>query len=174
MAALWESPLEFHKDTGEPFIRLLHPHEGLVLTPPRLSDVAVLTGIMNDPKVYQTLQGPPHPYLQSHAVEWLERISRQSADVLREYREAEIAERNGRLKKLVGACPVRYIREIQEDGTDILLGDIHVDRCGYPDVLDQEAKARLVRENEAREAGDSEIVWCIGGKQPSLLVSIAV
>jgi hypothetical protein len=54
--------------------------------------------------------------------------------------------------------------EVQKDGTDALLGDIHADRCGYPDIQNGAEKARLVKANEARKPGDKDLVWCIGGE----------
>lgn len=159
------STLEYNRRTGEPFIRLPHPHENLILTPPRLTDVAALMAVLNDPKVYLTLEGPPNPYLESHAVDWLERIIKASADSLREFREVEEARRAGDTsRQFVGSHPIRYIREVQEDGTDIFLGDVLIDRCGYPDVENGTEKAGLVKANEAREIGDEEIVWCVGGE----------
>ena len=36
----------------------------------------------------------------------------------------------------VGEFPLRAIREIQEDGTDIYVGDIGISRCGYGELID--------------------------------------
>ncbi|GJE91527.1 GNAT family N-acetyltransferase [Phanerochaete sordida] len=153
--------LEYNPTTGEPFIRLPSPHTNLILTPPRLGDADANYTTMQDPRVYKTLSGPPFPYLQRHATEWLALIVPQAADALREARAAEAAASAGAPVR-VGSCPVRYIREVRADGSDVLLGDIDVHRCAYPDVADVEERLRLAKVNADRELGDPEIDWCIG------------
>lgn len=147
------SPLLLNPHTSEPYLPLPPPFSHIILTPPRLSDVSSIVEILNDPKVYTTLIGPPYPYLESDATAWLEGVMRESDAVLHDLRD-------GSSKLFVGGCPVRILREVQEGGTDIFLGDIGVDRCGFPDCEDQ---VDLVNANERRVAGDEEIVWCIGG-----------
>lgn len=63
---------------------------------------------------------------------------------------------------IVGGCPVRTLREVRADGTEVFLGDIGVDRCGYPDLEASFEKERLIEKNSQRLAGDPEIAWCIG------------
>ncbi|EKM53522.1 uncharacterized protein PHACADRAFT_259941 [Phanerochaete carnosa HHB-10118-sp] len=164
MAAAAAPPLQYNSRTGEPFIRLPSPHENLILTPPRPSDVAANYSWMTDPKVYKMLEGPPFPYLESNAISWNEIITTQAAEAMREFQEAQAAERSTGTKTFVGTCPVRYIREVQEDGSDVALGDIDAHRCQFPAVRDPDEKARLAEENNARELGDPDIVWCIGSK----------
>lgn len=65
---------------------------------------------------------------------------------------------------IVGGCPVRTLREVRADGTEVFLGDIGVDRCGYPDLEASFEKERLIEKNSQRLAGDPEIAWCIGCK----------
>lgn len=149
------SGLQYNPHTGEPFIRLASPHDNLVLTPPRLSDAAALHAMMQDPRVYKTLAGPPYPYRESDATAWLALITQQAADALREWHAGGGAQP-------ASACPVRYIREVRADGTDVFLGDIDVHRCAYPDVQDAAAQARLAAQNAARAPGDPAIEWCIG------------
>lgn len=165
MAPSISSSLQFNSRTGEPFIRLASPHDNLILTPPRPSDADAVHAMMTDPKVYKTLEGPPFPYLESHATSWLDMVTSQSADAMRELQAAEAAERADGMQRLVGSCPVHYIREVRADGSDVLLGDIAVHRCQYPDVQNPAEKARLTRENAARELGDPDLAWCIGSKQ---------
>lgn len=166
MASVDLLPLRFKPTTGEPFIPFAAPYENFILTPPRLSDVDTNYNLMNDPKIIRTLEGPPYPYLQTHAVEWVNTITKQAEDDLREFREAAAAPRSsGGARKFVGSCPVRYIREVKEDGTDVMIGDVWIHRCGYPDVVDATEKARLTKENEAREVGDADLMWCIGSTQ---------
>lgn len=71
---------------------------------------------------------------------------------------------------VVGGCPVRYIREVREDGSDVFIGDVGMMRCMHgelmgPDgVLDWSNKAKLEEENNAIPAGDPRIIWSIGGE----------
>ena len=157
------SPLRFNPSTGEPFIPLPAPYNNLILTPPRLSDADANYTMMNDPKIIKTLTGPPYPYLESHAKEWVASITKMADDAMREFREA-VGQGSRDQRKLVGTCPVRYIREVNEDGSDILLGDVFVHRCEYPGVLDDAERERLAKENELRELGDPDLAWCIGSK----------
>lgn len=55
-------PLQLNPHTGEPFLRL-KSHPNIILTPPRLSDVAYSLEYLNDARVHEWLQGPPFPYL---------------------------------------------------------------------------------------------------------------
>lgn len=166
-------PLEVNKRTGEPFLRLPSPHENIIITPRRLEDVPSIVSALNDPRVYRTLEGPPFPYTEEDAISWLAKTKGIADEIYQELQEAA----NAGLQdlKLVEGCPVRTLREVQEDGTDLFLGDIGCDRCGYPDVVDEEEKARLVAANNQLPLGDSDIVWCIGGmahvnrSQPLLL-----
>ena len=50
-----------------------------------------------------------------------------------------------------------------EDGSELFLGDIALLREMWPDEEDRELKKTLTEANAARELGDPEIVWCIGG-----------
>ncbi|KIP04988.1 hypothetical protein PHLGIDRAFT_92733 [Phlebiopsis gigantea 11061_1 CR5-6] len=161
MASQDLSPLRFNPKTGEAYIPFPAPHTNLILTPPRLTDANANYAMMNDPKVISTLEGPPYPYLESHATEWVTSITKEAEAALQEYKDA-VAQSTDGSRKLVSRCPVRYIREVQEDGTDVYLGDVDIHRCGYPDVQDAAERARLCRENESRELGDPELMWCIG------------
>jgi hypothetical protein len=69
----------------------------------------------------------------------------------------------GEVLKIVGGCPVRAIREILEDGSEVYLGDIYISRCLWPYIVDEHERDRLKKENESREIGDSEIFWTFGG-----------
>lgn len=174
MASSPASPLEYNEHTGEPFIRLPHPYKNIILTPPRLSDVAALMAVLNDPKVYLTLEGPPNPYLESDAMAQLARITKECAESLREFHEAEEARRAGDTsRQFVSSHPLRYIREVREDGTDIFLGDLRITRCNYRDIENVAEKARMAEANQAREAGDAEIVWCVAGAHMRLISYIA-
>jgi hypothetical protein len=71
---------------------------------------------------------------------------------------------------VVGASPVRYIREVREDGSDIFIGDVGMMRCmhgelmGPGGVLDWSNKAKFEEENNAIPAGEPHIIWSIGGE----------
>lgn len=71
----------------------------------------------------------------------------------------------------VNACPVRAIREVKENGEEIYLGDVGIDRCMDGKLLalsagaqaDDEQAARYQEENCGRSAGDPKIIWDFGG-----------
>ncbi|KAI0686015.1 hypothetical protein BC835DRAFT_477629 [Cytidiella melzeri] len=153
-------PLQIHLRTGEPFLRLPSPHENIIITPPRLEDTPSVVGALSDPRVYKTLSGPPFPYTEDHAVSWLSEVKEQSDELLKELQQAE--EEGVQGLKVVDGCPVRTLREVREDGTELFLGDIGCARCAYPDVVDAEEMARLAAGNNQLPAGDKDIVWCIG------------
>lgn len=154
-------PLQVNERTGEPYLRLPSPHDNIIITPPRTEDIPAIIAALNDPRVYSTLEGPPFPYKEEHAVWWIDHVKAPSDELLQELRQA--ADDGSQSLKVVAGCPVRTLREVKEDGTDIFLGDIGCDRCGYPDVVDQEEKSRLTFANDQLPPGDKDIVWCIGG-----------
>ena len=70
--------------------------------------------------------------------------------------------------KVVGEFPVRAIREVQDDGTDIYIGDIGISRCGYGELMDLngvdwENASERKRINDSLELGDPRIIWAIAG-----------
>lgn len=93
----------------------------------------------------------------------MSKIKSDCDDVLREL----AAEKPEDQPTLFGTCPVRTLREVKPDGTDIMLGDLELDRCGYPDVQDVGERESLAMENMLRPVGDPGIAWCIGGKKYS-------
>ena len=69
--------------------------------------------------------------------------------------------------KIVGECPVRAIREVRDDSTDIYIGDIGISRCHYGELIDLngvdwENGSKRKEENDALEVGDPRILWAIG------------
>lgn len=58
----------------------------------------------------------------------------------------------------INGPPIRSIREVQEDGTDVLIGDIDLKR-ELPDVAWAEKEDA---DNLLKPAGDPTIVWTIG------------
>lgn len=154
-------PLEIDAQTGEPFLRLPAPNDSIILTAPRMSDIKSLAPIINDPKVSIWLEGPPIPYCNEHAGEWLPIIVKQSEGIVAELREEDRVNPDGRLK-LVGGCPVRHIREVLPDGTDIYLGDIGIGRAPMEEEVDPDERKRAVEANEGKAVGDPTIVWTFG------------
>ena len=155
-------PLEFNPKTGEPLLRLPAPHENIIITPPRMSDAPTVVANMNDPAVYTSLEGPPFPYLPEHADQWLTKIKPGTDAALAILRRADEEQPDGP-PILLEEPPVRAIREICEDGSELFLGDITFVRERYPDIDDKEVKKALTQPNADKTLGDPEIVWCIGG-----------
>ncbi|SJL06087.1 uncharacterized protein ARMOST_09423 [Armillaria ostoyae] len=154
-------PLEVNSH-GEPFLRL-KAHPNIILTPPRLTDASALMEVLNDESVCRWLSNPPYPYLQEHAGSWLPHIKSLSDKILEELDSA----RDEASLRIVDDCPVRYIREVKEDGTDVFIGDVAIIRCPLMDLtsssdISQGEKDRLLAENVSRPAGDPKIVWTIG------------
>ncbi|KAI0756870.1 hypothetical protein C8Q80DRAFT_61134 [Daedaleopsis nitida] len=154
-------PLERHPHTGEPYIRLSAPLDRVIITPPRREDVSDIVAIMNDYPIKKWLDGPPFPYLEVHAEDWVAKTLDHSEMVMRELRVADEQSPRGPLAYVSG-CPVGCLRGLQDDGTEAFLGVIEFTRCGFPDLLHQQDRERLVSRNESRKSGDPEIVWCIG------------
>ena len=154
-------PLERHPETGEPYIPLPAPYDRIIVTPPRRDDVPRMVTIMNDAPVKKWLDGPPFPYLDVHAEDWITRTRDVSDRVMHELRVANEEYPRGPFTTVSG-CPVACLRAIRADGEEDFLGAIEFTRCGYPDLLDREERERLVAKNESKNRGDPEIVWCIG------------
>ncbi|KAI0931261.1 hypothetical protein AcW1_001287 [Taiwanofungus camphoratus] len=153
-------PLLVNPVTGEPYLWLPSPLENIIITPPRMSDAPSMVAILNDPLVCRWILGPPYPYLPSHAESWLESTKKESDAVLQELEQASRETPDGPLK-IVGACPVRILREVREDGTEVYLGDIGLRRCVFPHE-EPEEQQRLSEKNKRRAVGDPELIWCIG------------
>jgi hypothetical protein len=154
-------PLQVNPQTGEPFLRLRN-HQNIIITPPRASDAPFLPPILNDPLVHQWLASPPHPYLPEHAETWLNTITTASDAVLR---DLEVSKDTPSLK-IVDHCPVRFLREVQDDGTDVFLGDIAFMRCQRMGLVRTESvnsEQELTEENSRLACGDPKIVWSAGG-----------
>ncbi|KAG6332772.1 hypothetical protein ID866_6317 [Astraeus odoratus] len=160
MAGSQLCPLEINPRTGEPFLRLPPPNENIIITPPRSSDASCFGPIINDSCVWQWLEAPPIPYTDEHAAVWLEMIMEKSKIVLELYKEQR-SKPDGSLK-LVDGCPVRHIREVLPDGTDIYLGDIGILRAPLEEIADPEERKKQVEINENKQVGDPSIIWTFG------------
>ncbi|KAH9835900.1 acyl-CoA N-acyltransferase [Rhodofomes roseus] len=152
-------PLQVNPTTGEPYLRLPSPHDNIIITPPRMSDVDAAMRNLNDRKVVDWLSSPPYPYLQSHAESRLTMVTKESDAILADL-EADDPEQSGGSLKIVGACPVHALREVAEDGTETLIGDVHLRRCAL--VHEGAEQTVSCEENAARAVGDPSIIWCAG------------
>lgn len=70
---------------------------------------------------------------------------------------------------MVGHCPVRSLREVKDDGTDIYIGDLTVMRCIHGElmgsgVVDWANKEVLEERNNSIAVGDPSIIWGMGGR----------
>lgn len=146
--------LQVNPTTGEVFLRLPAPHENIIITPPRESDADDLVLMLNDPRIYKFLLTPPFPYYHHHAEEWLRMTKTKSDGILKSLRKGET---------VVDGSPAQYIREIQPDGTESLLGDVSVTRHGWLAISDEEQRVKMAKENSEKPVGDPNIVWTIGG-----------
>jgi len=154
-------PLEVNPQTGEPFLRLPAPHENIIITPPREGDQSTLMQHMNDPAIVGWIEGPPVPYLPEHADFWVQLVREQSDAILEYLRRSEEEFPNGPLQ-FVDACPVRYLREVKENGTDVLIGDIVFRRGPFEEVLDGVERKQMQEENACKQAGDPTIQFAVG------------
>ncbi|KAG0709435.1 GNAT domain-containing protein [Suillus ampliporus] len=154
-------PLEFNPKTGEPFLRLPAPHQNIILTPPREGDQAVLMHNMNDPAIHKWLERSPVPYLPEHADSWIQLVKGQSDATLEYLRKSEEDFPNGPLQ-FVDASPVRYLREVEENGTDVFIGDLVLKKSEFEDVIDEVERKRLQEENANKQADDPTIKYAVG------------
>ncbi|KAJ7782405.1 acyl-CoA N-acyltransferase [Mycena maculata] len=151
MSSLQFSPLEINPQTGEPFLRLPTPHDNIILTPPRTSDAVAIVDIMNDPDVYPWLGRPKMPYLFEDAQNLVQELMQASEKVIKVLGEATAPQ-------FVEDCPVRSIREVKGDGTDVYLGNITFKRCSWWEVQGAQ-REQLIEQNTIRPAGDPNIIW---------------
>jgi hypothetical protein len=156
------SPLQQHSVTGEPFLRLPAPHNNIIITPFRAGDKQAILEVLNDPKVYMNLTGPPYPYRPEDADWWLAHCAATTESFFEQCTEATTSGDSGLV--VVGECPVQVIREQREDdGTEVFLGACSLIRSDFSDIVDHRERETRLRENNARQAGDPSIVWQIGG-----------
>ncbi|KAF9532081.1 hypothetical protein CPB83DRAFT_848308 [Crepidotus variabilis] len=154
-------PLEF-KDK-EPFLRL-EKHKNIILTPPRPDDPPAFVPPMNDPRVYECLSTPPFPYTLEHGEGFVNGLLKDYKEVCKKLDGAkDIPE-----SIMVDYCPVRVIREVQENGSDILIGDIgffkwrHGELMAFDGTVDWTLKEKNEEEMAKLPIGDPKIVWALG------------
>ncbi|EJU00829.1 acyl-CoA N-acyltransferase [Dacryopinax primogenitus] len=144
--------------TGALFFPLPAPHSHVILSGPDPADGAEIVQAFNDPLIYRWTISPPFPYLLAHAEDMLRRNVHTYEESVS--RMSELVQKWEGMK--LAATPLRFIREVQRDGSWKFIGDVGLVRCSFSEVFPLEERDRLVRENNAREAGDEGIVWMIG------------
>lgn len=159
-------PLEFDSSRNEPFLRL-REHRNIILTPPRpSSDAPRLVGLLSDPIIYMQLARSPVPYRLEDANALLERIQVQADAIFKALEDAK-----DEPAALVG-CPVSFIREIQDDGSQLLIGHIDIRTSASSSRNFREIEGNRVVEKQpqaqSRDTGhqvvsrDDPIEWTIG------------
>jgi RimJ/RimL family protein N-acetyltransferase len=144
-------PLLLDEKTGEPYLQLPSPHENIRITPPRPDDVDAIVSYLNDPRVYTHLVGPPSPYTTEDGITWVQRVTDKVQGFFHEIEYGN---------QYINGSPVCSIRLVQEDGTDILIGDIGLTR-EPPNVAWAEKEDE---DNLIKPTGDPTILWTIGGE----------
>ncbi|KAH7106214.1 hypothetical protein BKA62DRAFT_668248 [Auriculariales sp. MPI-PUGE-AT-0066] len=147
-------PLKVDAETGEPYLRLPKPLEHIVITPQRLTDVAVSVKNLNDLRIARFFVGPPYPYEEEHAVSWLTIGIERTAGLVSTLKPGEYAD----------GQPVNAIRDtrncsIKDAG---MIGDCTIDRCVFGEIMDMDERKRLAEDNAAKKVGDPTIVWQVG------------
>ncbi|KAH7921234.1 hypothetical protein BV22DRAFT_1107315 [Leucogyrophana mollusca] len=147
----------------EPFLRLPTPNQNIVITPPRLIDQNAMVSILNDPRVYHWMETPSIPFLPEHAKQRIEKAKERADALLSDLRDAvrttSIADA---ALTMMDGCPVRSIREVQDDGTQTYIGDIMIRRASFEEVLDGDERLRMIQENDNKVVGDPTIWWSFG------------
>ncbi|KAJ7929034.1 hypothetical protein B0H13DRAFT_2652569 [Mycena leptocephala] len=133
--------------------QVLPPPSISVLTPPRASDAAAIVDIVNDPAIHPWLGRPKTTFVLEDAQRLVEEFTLASDMVTKSLQEATSSDLFP-----VEDCPVRSIRELKDNGTDVYLGNIAFKRCNWWDVPGPE-RDRLIAQNTAHPIGDPEIVW---------------
>ena len=178
-------PLKVHHETGEPYLTL-RKHPNVIVTPPRPSDNERLAELLSDPRIYEQLASPPVPYLlgtyepsifgvsrclhpktPEHADRHLAKVIPKSKVILQALNSAQGQE------QLISAegCPVSSIREVREDGSELLIGDISIDTVqSRSRRFREDENGKFVEERnnaeqaaERKEPGDGVVEWAIGG-----------
>ena len=154
--------VHFDQTTGEPYLRLPAPLEDYIITPTRVDDAPALVEILNGPDVAKWLAAIPKPYTLADGEWWVNFTREAEAKWL-----AQLKESDPPSNALFGGCPLKCIRHVKEDGTQVLVGNVGVGRCGFSYMEDAQRAKELAEENERRSLGDPEIVWAMGGKVPT-------
>ncbi|KAF8310841.1 hypothetical protein DL93DRAFT_2061712 [Clavulina sp. PMI_390] len=152
--------LHVYPDTKEPYFQLPAPFEHFRLTQPRLSDAPFVTTVLNSPKVYPFLAGPPYPFYEEHSIEFNAKLAIPMREAAwNEIREQVLA---GKTDFVAGGAPFSTIREVLPDGSEVYRGGAALIRSLFHEVVDDEERRKAQEENNAKAAGDPTIVWAFG------------
>jgi len=107
--------------------------------------------------------GLPYPYTVEHGNEFIGFIRGQVEETLKELED----EKDNSTLKTVKRCPVSFLREVKEDGTEVFIGSLAIATAMHgelmgPDGVDWENKKKREEENDKLEAGDPRIIWRFG------------
>ncbi|GJJ09608.1 hypothetical protein Clacol_003831 [Clathrus columnatus] len=157
---------QVNSKTGEPFLSLPAPHSNIILTPPRLdeADEKAAVQYLNDLNIAKWLQGPPFPYNLDHARKWMEKTHAESQAILQEINQNPPG-------AFINGCPFKILREVKEDGQDILIGDCSINPWIFEELLDPQERSQAIEQNQARNAGDPLKEWSFGGNASSIVKS---
>jgi RimJ/RimL family protein N-acetyltransferase len=153
------NPLQYNSKTGDPFMELRVSGMKIILTPARFEDASALIKYLNDPRVFEGLASPPNPYLPEHATSWLKHLGEIHTKLLEQTKLAETDETT-----MVDGCPVGIIREVKEDGTEELIGNIDFHRHGWMYIMDEKRREELRKVETSKPVGDPTICWELGGE----------
>ncbi|KAI6130158.1 hypothetical protein EV401DRAFT_1851464 [Pisolithus croceorrhizus] len=150
--------LRINPATKEPFLRLSSPHENIIITPPRVGDDEHLFTLFSDLRIAAWLYPIPVPFTRAHARAMLREAKDEADALLNEIRSLD-TEHMDNYPKFVGGCPVKCVREVRKDGTDVFIGYITVHRGVFADVQGEIECQIVVEENNKKTVGDPSIRW---------------
>ncbi|PYH86728.1 hypothetical protein BO82DRAFT_349884 [Aspergillus uvarum CBS 121591] len=165
-------PILYNPQTQEPYLRLPAPLSHIILTPHRLHQleetVSAKVPLLNDPRIYLNLTGPPYPYLREHAEEWLKSSCAAAEPVLQALRTE--FKTSVQQQQYFDLCPFTVIREVIEQDPetghprqDVLIGDIGIARYMFYEYRhDSAERAEAQRRNNELLPGDEGIAWGVG------------
>ncbi|KAJ2920806.1 hypothetical protein H1R20_g16287, partial [Candolleomyces eurysporus] len=97
---------------------------------------------MSDPRVYDNLASPHVPFLLEHAEAYLAKMKAASDAIFQALEDSQQDE----ALITVGGSPTTAIREVQADGSDLLIGDMK--------IKPSDARARGFIKDYSREGED--------------------
>lgn len=174
--------VHYNTITREPYLQLPAPCRNIIITPYRENQIQetafVMAEILNDPKVYSWLQGPPYPFLPEHGEDWIKmKIQENKAVVSALQREFETkgqsqsGDSSDQVdREVFDKCPFLCIRQVEErDPTsgaplqDTLIGEVAIMRYAFYEIRRNSWELALVQaHNNQLPPGHDDIVWSIG------------
>lgn len=130
-----EPPDAFKIDpiTREIYIALPSPRASIRVTPPRVEqhDLDQTVDMMNSPSVYPQL-GDPYPYTEQDAIDFLSKHKERCINIIMHEILPKLAsEEQEETEFVLSGSPVMSIREVQENGLDVYIGYIKIQRNMY-------------------------------------------